>query len=58
MCFLKMFTFLLFAFSLPRGFIPPDKTQPASLLDDFKDTPGKACLKGVDNNDAFVNVGN
>ena len=53
-----MFTFLLLAFSLPRGFIPPDKTQPASLLDDFKDTPGKACLKGVDNNDAFANVGN
>ena len=53
-----MFTFLLFAFWLPRGFIPPDKTQPASLLNDFKDIPGKACLKGVDNNDAFVNVGN
>ena len=37
---------------------PPDKTQPASLLNDFKDIPGKACLKGADNNDAFVNVGN
>ena len=52
-----MFTFLLFAFWLPRGFISPDKTQPASLLNDFKDIPGKACLKGVDNNNAFVNVG-
>ena len=58
MCFFKIFTFLLFAFWLPRGFIPPDKTQPASLLNDFKDIPGKACLKGVHNNDAFVNVGN
>ena len=30
----------------------------ASLLKDFKNIPGKACLNGVDNNDAFVNVGN
>ena len=36
----------------------PDKTAAASLLNDFKDIPGKACLNGVDNNDAFVNVGN
>ena len=27
-------------------------------VNDFKDIPGKACLNGVDNNDAFVNVGN
>ena len=36
----------------------PDKTRPASLLNDFKNVPWKACLNGVDNNDAFVNVGN
>ena len=36
----------------------PDKTRPASLLNDFKNIPGKVCLKGIDNNDAFVNVGN
>ena len=42
----------------PRGFIYPDKTGPASLLNEFKNIPGKACLNGVDNNDAFVNVGN
>ena len=36
----------------------PDKTAAASLLNDFKDIPGKAGLNGVDNNDAFVNVGN
>ena len=30
----------------------------AILLKDFKNIPGKACLNGVDNNDAFVNVGN
>ena len=35
-----------------------DKTRPASLLNDFKNIPEKACLNGVDNNDAFVNVGN
>ena len=29
-----------------------------TLLDDFKIIPGKARLTGVDNNDAFVNVGN
>ena len=36
----------------------PDKTRPASLLNNFKDIPGKACLKRVDNNAAFVNAGN
>ena len=36
----------------------PDKTRPASLLNDLKNVPGKACLNGVDNNDAFMNVGN
>ena len=30
----------------------------ASLLKDFKNIPGKACLNGVHNNDAFVNVEN
>ena len=34
----------------------PDKTRAASLLNDFKIISGKACLNGVDNNDAFVNV--
>ena len=41
----------------PRG-EASNKTRPASLLNDFKNIPGKACLNGVDNNDAFVNVGN
>ena len=36
----------------------PDKTRPARLLNGFKNIPGKACLNWVDNNDAFVNVGN
>ena len=35
----------------------PGKTRPASLLNDLKNIPGRACLDGVDN-DAFVNVGN
>ena len=36
----------------------PDKTRTASLLNDFKNIPGKVCFNGVDNNDAFVNVVN
>ena len=40
------------------GLYYPDNTRPASLLNDFKIIPGKARLKGVDNKDAFVNVGN
>ena len=36
----------------------PDKTLAASFLDGFKNIPGKACVKRVHNNDAFVNVGN
>ena len=36
----------------------PDKTRPASLLNDFKNIPGKVCLNGGYNNDAFVNVEN
>ena len=36
----------------------PCKTLAASLLNEFKGISGKACLHGVDNNDAFVNVGN
>ena len=34
------------------------KTRAASLLNGFKNIPGKACVKGVHNNDAFVNVVN
>ena len=30
----------------------------ASFLNGFKNIPGKACVKRVHNNDAFVNVGN
>ena len=30
----------------------------ASFLNGFKNIPGKACVKTVHNNDAFVNVGN
>ena len=41
----------------PTGF-RPDKTRAASFLNGFKNIPGKACVKRVHNNDAFVNVGN
>ena len=41
----------------PSGF-RPDKTRATSFLNDFKNIPGKACVKRVHNNDAFVNVGN
>ena len=40
----------------PRGF-RPDKTRAARFLNGFKNIPGKACVKRVHNNDAFVNVG-
>ena len=43
--------------SQPIGF-RPDKTLAASFLNGFKNFPGKACVKRVHNNDAFVNVGN
>ena len=38
----------------------PAKTSAASffLTYLFKNIPGKACVKRVHNNDAFVNVGN
>ena len=36
----------------------PDKTRAARFLNGFKNIPGKACVKRVHNNDAFVNVGN
>ena len=42
---------------LPSGF-RPDKTRPASFLNGFKNIPGKACVKRIHDNDAFVNVGN
>ena len=28
------------------------------FLNGFRNIPGRACVKRVDNNDAFVNVGN
>ena len=36
----------------------PDETRAASFLNGFKKIPGKACVKRVCNNDAFVNVAN
>ena len=37
----------------------PDKTRAASLMNVLKNIPGlKACLNRVDNNGAFVNIGN
>ena len=37
----------------------PDKTCAGSFLNDFKNIPGKACVKRVHNNyNAFVKVGN
>ena len=41
----------------PSGF-RPDKTRAVSFLNGFKSIPGKACVKRVHNNDAFVNDGN
>ena len=41
----------------PSGF-RPDKTRAASLLNGFKNIPGKACVNRVHNNYAFVNAGN
>ena len=40
----------------PSGF-RPDNTRAASFLNCFKNIPGKACVKRVHNNDAFLNVG-
>ena len=45
----------------PRGaaeWFRPDKTRAASSLNGFKNIPGKACVKRVHNNGAFVNAGN
>ena len=36
----------------------PDKIRAVSFLNGFKNISGKACVKRVHNNDAFVNVGN
>ena len=41
----------------PSGF-RPDKTRAAGFLNDFKNIPGKACVKRVNNNYTFVSVGN
>ena len=35
-----------------------DPIKHASFLNGFKNIPGKACVKRVHNNGAFVNVGN
>ena len=40
-----------------RGF-KSYKTRAAIFLNGFKNIPGKACVKGVLDNNAFVNVGN
>ena len=47
----------VFYWDLPSGF-RPDKTRAVSFLNSFKNILGKACVKRVHNNDAFVNVGN
>ena len=36
----------------------PNKTRATSYFNVFKNIPGKTCVKGVHNNDAFVNVRN
>ena len=41
----------------PSGF-RPDKTLLRVFLNGFKNIPGKACVKRVHNNDAFVIVVN
>ena len=44
--------------SLKQVILDPIKKRAGSLLNDYKDVLGKACVNGVDNNDPFVNVGN
>ena len=41
----------------PNGF-RPNETRAASFLNNFKNIPGKACVKRVLDNDAFVNLVN
>ena len=41
-----------------RVVLDPIQTCAASFLNGLKNIPGKACVKRVHNNDAFVNVGN
>ena len=38
--------------------LDPIKLMLRVFLNGFKNIPGKACVKGVDNNNAFENVGN
>ena len=45
-------------FIITRQFQVIFKTHAASFLNGFQNIPGKACVKRVHNNDAFVNVGN
>ena len=42
----------------PQGGFRPDKTHAVSFLNSFKTISGRACVKRVHNNDAFVNIGN
>ena len=39
-----------------KKILDPIRLCASSLLNDIKDISGKACLNGVDTNDAFVNV--
>ena len=38
--------------------LKPDKTRAASSFWTLENIPGKACVKTVHKNDAFVNIGN
>ena len=48
----------LFIFYVVKVVYVMFKTRAARFLNGFKNIPGKACVKRVHNNDAFVNVGN
>ena len=41
----------------PRGVLDPMKHVPRVFLNVFINIPGKACVKRIHNNDAFVNGG-
>ena len=57
-CFMVYIMFKSQAVVFASSGFRPDETRAASLLNGFKNIPGKACAKRVHNNDAFLNVGN
>ena len=54
----KIYSMFYVMFKTRAAVLYRDKTRAASFLKGFKNIPGKACVKRVHSNDAFVNVGN